>query len=249
VGKRIYVPSLGPDDWRRLLAEPERHWRPGYSAQALAARWEMANGWPPEVAALLRTSPEPALFDVELLIAIPEFKVDLPPRGKPSQNDLFVLGKAADGEMAAITIEGKVDEPFGKTVAEWNKSASTGKAIRLQYIAQALGLTGEIPPDIRYQLLHRTASAMILAARFNARYALMLVHSFSPTRMWFKDYQSFVSLFNGAEAQPDRLHLLTGGEGIDLYAGWISAIVALETEFLPRNSVSRFSPGNSETKQ
>lgn len=34
--KRIYVPTEGPGDWRRLLAKPDLHWREGFSAKALA---------------------------------------------------------------------------------------------------------------------------------------------------------------------------------------------------------------------
>lgn len=219
--KRIYVSTRGPDDWRRLLADPVRHWKPGYSARALAECWEAANGWPPEVAAVLHSSPEPTLTDIELLIAIPEFRVSLPPRGKPSQNDLFVLAKATDGQLVAITVEGKVDESFGPTLAKWNIPVAPGKTTRLQYLTRTLGLPDELPPDIRYQLLHRAASALILAMRFNARHALMFVHSFSPTRSWFDDYQSFVRLFSSQDARPDQLHLLGEIDGIKLHAGWV----------------------------
>ncbi len=222
MGKRLYVPTRGPDDWQRLLADPVKHWKAGYSARALAECWEAADGWPPEVAALLRSSPEPALTAVELLLAIPELQVSLPPRGKPSQNDLFVLGKASDGQLVAIAVEGKVGESFGKTLADWNRPLTPGKTARLQYLTNVLSLPDELPPAIRYQLLHRAASALILAARFNARYALMLVHSFSPTREWFEDYRTFVRLFNAQEARPEQLQWLGEPNGIGLYAGWVT---------------------------
>lgn len=222
MGKRIYVPSRGPDDWQRLLADPLRHWKAGYSARALAECWEAADGWPPEVAAVLRSSSEPTFTTVELLLAIPEFPVRLPQRGKASQNDIFVLGKAANGQLVAIVVEGKVDEKFDKTVAKWNMSATPGRTSRLQSLAHLLGLPDELPPTIRYQLLHRAASALILAARFNARYALMLVHSFSPTRAWFEDYQAFVRLFNVQDARADQLQWLGDRNEIGLYAGWVS---------------------------
>ncbi len=230
MSKRLYVPSRGPDDWQRLLADPVKHWKAGYSARALAECWEVADGWPPEIATLLGSSPEPALTGAELLIAIPEFQVSLPPRGKPSQNDLFVLGKASDGQRVAIVVEGKVNEPFGPRLAKWNTPVTPGKTIRLQYLTQALGLPGELPPRICYQLLHRAASALLLAARFNARYALMLIHSFSPTRKWFEDYQSFVRLFNAQEARLDQLLWLGELNGIGLYAGWVSGDPGISSE-------------------
>ena len=48
--KGIYVPSKGPEDWRKLLGDPEMHWREGFSAMALANRWEDSNGVPAEIA-------------------------------------------------------------------------------------------------------------------------------------------------------------------------------------------------------
>jgi hypothetical protein len=39
----------------------------------------------------------PALTDLELLLAIPEFKVSLPGGRAASQNDFFVLARSPDG--------------------------------------------------------------------------------------------------------------------------------------------------------
>ncbi len=33
---KFYVLADGANDWRPLLAEPEKHWRTGYSAKSLA---------------------------------------------------------------------------------------------------------------------------------------------------------------------------------------------------------------------
>ncbi len=230
MSKRLYVPSRGPDDWQRLLADPIKQWKVGYSARTLAQCWEAADGWPPEVAAVLRSSPEPALTAIELLLAIPEFPVRLPQRGKASQTDLFVLGKAADGHLVTMVVEGKVNERFDKSVDKWNTPATLGKMSRLQSLTRLLGLSAELPPTIRYQLLHRAASALLLAARFNTRYALMLIHSFSPTRKWFEDYQSFVRLFNAQEARLDQLLWLGELNGIGLYAGWVSGDPGISSE-------------------
>lgn len=72
--RRIYLPSQGADDWQRLLADPVKHWRAGYSAMALAECWEAADGLPAEIASLMQeTGPDP-----ELLLALPEHKVPLP---------------------------------------------------------------------------------------------------------------------------------------------------------------------------
>ncbi len=230
MAKRIFVPTSGPEAWRGLLADPVKHWKPGFSARALATCWEAADNWPPEIAALLASSIEPALVGAELLLAIPEYTVALPPRGKPSQNDLFVLAKAADGQLMAMTVEGKVNEPLGATLDEWNATASTGKAARLRFICAQLGLASEPPGTVRYQLLHRSVSALVLARRFNARYAVMLVHSFSPVGAWFEDFETFCGLFGSRPAERDVLLPLTMAGGIALYAGWVSGNTAFLNE-------------------
>lgn len=79
MARRIYVRSQGAADWQRYLAGPEKQWRKGYSARTLAHCWESAPAFPPEVAALFTQSGEPAFASVELLLALPEHKVVLPP--------------------------------------------------------------------------------------------------------------------------------------------------------------------------
>lgn len=156
---------------------------------------------------------------MELLIAIPEYQVDLPGGGRPSQNDLFVLAKDAEGEMVSIAVEGKVAEPFDSTLGEWLKDASEGKKKRLEFIRERLALDLDIPGTIRYQLLHRMVSAVIEAERFNAKSAVMLVHSFSKESFWFEDYRDFLGLY-GVKAEIGKLHFVRQVEGIGIYTSW-----------------------------
>ncbi len=211
----IYVPTNGPEDWRHLLADPVKHWRAGYSAMALACCWEAAAGLPPEISAMFAPLGEPA----ELLLGLPEHKVPLPgsTRGS-SQNDLFALVRAADATFA-VAVEGKVDEPFDKSLDDWLVDASPGKRERLAFIADALGLTEPLPGDVHYQLLHRTASAVIEARRFKTDAAAMIVHSFSPTGKWFDAFARFLALFE-LQAERGRLHRLPLNEAKPLYVGW-----------------------------
>lgn len=212
----IYLPSGGPQSWQRLLAEPERHWKPGYSAHCLAHAWEAADGLPPEIARLFSAAEGSA----ELLLALPEHQVPLPGGLTKSQSDVFALLRTGDKTCAA-TIEGKVDEPFGPTIGEWMKQASEGKETRLKFITDKLGLTYPPAPDLRYQLFHRTASAVIEADRFKTDTAAMIVHSFSPTKMWFEDFARFLALF-GHRAVPDRLFEIPSQAKKPLFLGWAS---------------------------
>jgi hypothetical protein len=218
----LYVPTSSVEDWRRLLADPEKQWRTGFSARALAYAWESANGFPPEIQALFARSSNPAFHGVELLLAIPEHKVLLPPYGRhPSQNDLFALARDHDGHLIALTVEGKVSESFDKTLAQWNIEKSPGKEKRLTFIKETLALAQELPPAMRYQLLHRTASAVVEAKRFNARTAIMLVHSFNQSDLWLDDYQVFLTMFGIPEASVGNLYFLTETLGIRLWSGWV----------------------------
>jgi hypothetical protein len=216
----IYVPISSLDQWKALLAEPEKQWRTGFSARTIAHSWLAANGLPPEVSSLLASSAIEALSAVEPLFIIPEHKVILPPSsGHPSQNDVFVLGKGKDGGLVSIVVEGKVSEAFGPTLAEWNQEASQGKTIRLDFLKDLLSLPKDLPPGIRYQLLHRLASAVIEASHFGAKHAVMIVQSFSQSHEWLTDFEAFLALF-GAEAHVGSLAPLYNAGPVSVFAGW-----------------------------
>lgn len=215
--KCVYVPTSSPEDWKKLLAKPE-HWRTGYSARSLAYCWEEANGIPKDVVEILLQISD--FKDIKTLMVIPEHRIPLPGGDRPSQNDCWVLARTSN-ELVSITVEGKVSEPFGPTVGEWLKDASPGKNERLSFLCSELGLDTQPPEHIRYQLLHRTASAVIEAKRFHAKRAIMVVHSFSQTAEWFDDYKEFAALF-GAQANVDKIVAAGHPNDINLYLAWVS---------------------------
>ena len=163
-----------------------------------------------------------------LLLALPEHTVPLPGRGGVSQNDIFILAKGG-GQLISIMVEGKVSDDFKEPIHMWNKDASSNKKKRLNFLCSKLGLKEERVQEIRYQLLHRTVSAIIEAERFNAQNAMMLVHSFSQTNEWFDDFAVFASLFK-IEAELDRIYSAGDIGGINLYLGWVKG----EEEYLQR---------------
>lgn len=73
--------------------------------------------------------------------------------------------------------------------------------------------------EVRYQLLHRTAAAIILAQQFHAHAAVMVVQSFSPHANWFGDFAGFATLFS-QEAVQGRLMAAGVRGGVPLYLGW-----------------------------
>ena len=209
---KIFIPTVGPNDWQRLLADPEKQWKRGYSAMATALSWQAANGLPPEIAELLGGSPE-------LLLAIPEHKVALPGGRRESQCDVFALVRASD-ETIAIAIEAKVNEPFGPTVGEWMVNASKGKVERMHFICDLLGLNALPPDELRYQLFHRTAAAVLEAKRFKTDRAAMVVQSFSQEHRWFEDFAAFAAMF-GLQAEPGQALNYDLPSTMPLTLGWV----------------------------
>lgn len=83
-----------------------------------------------------------------------------------------------------------------------------------------------LPPSIHYQLLHRTASALIEAERFKTDAAAMIVHSFSPSRKWFPAFAAFCAMF-GVEPQPDCLLRARTNTDRPLFFGWASGSLSV----------------------
>lgn len=166
---KLYISSKGPVSWKEYLAEPDKQWKSGYSARSLAYCWEEAQGFPKSVVDVFQSSPFELFHSIEFVLGIPEHKVDLPPKGgRPSQNDIFVLGKSGN-QLVSIAVEGKVGEAFGPTVAGKRKDMSPGVKERLEFLVDLLQLKEKALDSIRYQLLHRTASALIEADHFVIR--------------------------------------------------------------------------------
>ena len=217
---RCYVPSGGPLAWRDFLADPDKQWKTGYSAKALAHSWEAQNGLPQEVASLIRSVPRYANEEMELLIALPEWEVALPGGQQGSHNDVLAL-IGVGGDLLVAALEGKVSEPFDKTIEAWFSNPSDGKKKRLRYLCGLLGMAFPPPGHLRYQLFHRAASAVIERGRFRAQAAAMVVHSFSPGRAGFDDYKAFVQ---GLDGLPDQDLMTEVGlpDGSTLLLGWAS---------------------------
>jgi hypothetical protein len=213
----ILVPATSLDDWKRLLADPDKHWREGYSAHALATRWQAACEFPSELARLFAT--HDATAGAALLLAIPEHHVPLAGGARASQTDLWALARTPRG-LLSVAVEGQVAESFGPTVGEWQSTSTAGKRARWAALCNLLEIGPECDVAIRYQLFHRTASALLEARRFFATGAAVVVHSFSATLDSFADFQRFVALMGGRVRRPEELVAVAPREGIDLFFGW-----------------------------
>ena len=217
---KIFVPAANIYSWYPLLAS-DTHWRDEYSAKELARAWQLGDGFPASIRSAFVKSGLDVFAEIKLLVAFPEFLTPLPPyKGEPSHSDLFALAKSKAG-LLSITVEGKVAEPFGQRVTEWLKSE--GRAERLEYLRTKLGgLEQNVCLDKRYQLFHRTVSALIEAENFCAKNTLMLVHSLNKTNnSSFSDYSKFCSLF-GLNPAVGEICRAGSFDGVELYLGWVN---------------------------
>lgn len=163
-----------------------------------------------------------SLGDLELVVAFPEYQVPLPGGTRPSQTDLMVIAKNAATQLVVIAVEGKAAEPFGELVGDWRRESSPGREERLAFLLTKIGLEDGADLDgLRYQLLHRTASAVIVAEQFGARHAVMLVQSFHPDALWLDDFARFAGRY-GATIGKDELAPAAQLGSATLHLGWVS---------------------------
>ena len=130
-------------------------------------------------------------------MAIPEWEVDLPGGTRPSQTDVLAITRNEFG-LVILGVEAKVDETFGPTLGEKKVATSAGQFERISYLDLELGCATPLDDSIRYQLLHRTVSAILTARSFHADIAVMLVQSFSPNSRWREDFKAFAEAIRAA---------------------------------------------------
>jgi len=121
--------------------------------------------------------------------------------------------------LVVLDVEAKVDEPFGPTLGEKKADTSNGQLERIAYLEHELGCTSSFKDGIRYQLLHRTVSALLTARVFHACIAVMLVHSFCPKAKWREDFDAFAETVAGRPVTKD-LYEIELGDTPRLIIGW-----------------------------
>lgn len=176
---------------------------------AAAQSWEA--GFPPEIAELVGT-------DAELQFAIVEHRVPMPGGGYPSQCDVFALAHADQRDLA-VAVEAKVNESFGPTIGDWLQAGGRNRAARLGGICDLLHLPYPPKNDLRYQLYHRTAAAVIEARRLRRPVAAMIVQSFSSKNAWLRSFQEFAACF-GMDLDAGTASETVLPDGLCLRMGW-----------------------------
>ena len=215
--RRLHVPLLAPEGIIPHLGALH-HWKEGRSAKCLIDSWWASNDIPASIRRMLDEAPE--WRDVALIDAFAERCTDLED-GRPSrsQSDLLAIVGLAR-RIGVLSIEAKVDEGFDKTVGEWIGDGSQGKAIRLAKLMALLGISASSVERLRYQLLHRTAAAVLEARRYRANQAAMIVQSWCPGRSSFGDYLAFCCALGLPEPAANQLTAPVSVGEVQLRLGW-----------------------------
>lgn len=230
--RRLFVPTMGPSDWRRLLADPQKHWRESKSAYEAAVAWEAARktlrGLPPEMEAVFDS--HDAFRGASLLLGLPEHQVELEGGGHASQTDFWALLAAPILGTISMAVEAKAGEPFDKTVSEWlaGKKESSGKPTRLAQLCRVLAMEESLSMNCRYQLMHRPVAAILEAKRFRLDNALFMVQAFGKNERSFQDYRNWAAVL-GVEGKQGSIERAGKYDGVDLWIGWVDAPVAGHT--------------------
>jgi hypothetical protein len=209
-------PLVAPEQARPYLADAKVQWKKGRSAYELANSWIGSGDIPPTVRVVLEK--DEMFAGCELVEGLFERQVGLRTPGRPSQTDLLLLLRLPVGH-AVVAVEGKAGESFDKTVDTWNDS--DGKAQRLRSLCDTLGIAPEAAGPLRYQLLHRTVSAVYEAERYGASQAVMLVHAFVEDEIGLADFDRFVRALGLATPQTNTLSSPRKLENVELRLGWI----------------------------
>ena len=115
---KFFIQTRGIESWQERLVQPERQWKDGQSAKQLAMSWQSAKGFPEVVEKVFVDSKLPEFKGLSFCFGFPEYQVKLPPpRGHPSQSDVFVLAKNEKNEFISIACEGVVEKLFKRLSA------------------------------------------------------------------------------------------------------------------------------------
>ena len=128
-----------------------------------------------------------------------------------------------------MAVEAKSGEPLDELVKDWwpAEGAPSRKPERLKALQAQLGIPDQDVMSIRYQLLHRAASALKEATRFGARAAILLIQSFNRAAdvgSW-EDCRRFGQLL-GLDLCEGSFALATVETAVPLYFGWVHCTCA-----------------------
>jgi len=177
----------------------EKHWKDGRSAKETAKHW--VHTIPNAFLGILKDK------HLSYELCSPEFVTKFDAyKGEGRNHDLLLIAKDKDKNKVVISIESKVDEPFGDTVAKTKVAAEKTKQEKPKSMAleriEGLrkDLFGELQEDqlgLMYQLLTAVAGTIAEAKEQEAKSAYFLIQTFvSDEIVYEKHLQNQMALNN-----------------------------------------------------
>ena len=128
-------------------------------------------------------------------------------------------------------MEAKVLEDFGPLLATKRAECSPGQGDRLTYLHSLLRVE-RFDDTIRYQLVHRTASALLTASEFHASVAVMLVHAFDTPAAQRGEFEAFRKALDADEIAP-LVYRAKQFQGPALFLVWCDGDPSFRDVLLP----------------
>lgn len=142
--------------------------------------------------------------------------------GENRNSDMILVGRS-DGRPVVVAVEAKADEEFGPVIGAYcDSKAHTASNVpkRVQGLLTALlGADRRFAEchELRYQLVHGCAAALIEAKHHGADMAVFVVHEFltgpglraKRVRRSARDWDAFLRMFDGARS-PTQVGGLAG---------------------------------------
>jgi hypothetical protein len=156
--------------------------------------------------------------------------VELPGGATTSSTDVLAVCRN-DAGLCVLGVEAKVSEDFGPLLAEKRAGASPGQAQRIAYLEDLLGVA-RFDDGVRYQLVHRTASALLTARQFHAAAAVMVVHAFDTPIDQRRDFEVFTAALRAEQVAP-LVFRVPALRAPDVYLAWCDGDPAFREVVLP----------------
>ena len=184
------------------------------AALAVVDRWESARGLPPEISEILGT-------DAKMGYAEPRLDVPLDGGSTPSRCDVFAKVEVENmrGGIAVFA----TDDGFEETVRSWKEDREGEGQERLSAVCSALEVRPEQTQDLRYKLMHRTAAVILKADKRLAKFAGLIVQSFSPEQKGLEDFKAFCMLLGAKDVESDKSFWVKRPSGFKILLAWVDS--------------------------
>lgn len=211
------------EDWIDVVTT--RHYKPGHSAWECSRCWStIKSDFPQNIRSLFENASVLALRNLKIEQVYAEYPVFLPDSYRsPSKCDLMIFAEGPGNRKVVLALEAKCDEPFAQPVNIWIRTADKPvprsqrplfkqpsvpvlrKLRRLQLLNEILDIDILDDSTLRYQLLHRTASAILTARQTFAEAAVVIIQAFSESERNFSDFESFCAILGFSRIAKDSV--------------------------------------------